>query len=183
MHDTRWRPVPCSPDYEVSDHGDVRRRTDAPGLSAHRYPAGFVLSPKIDRDGYARVSLVRADGKRITHRVHRLVLTAFGVRPQSQGRVECNHRNGDKTDNRLSNLEWVTPSENGAHASANGLAARGRRQWQSVLTEAQVRSAVARVQGGETQASVARCYGVHPQTVHAIMTGKSWSWLTDLEAV
>ena len=46
--------------------------------------------------------------------IHRLVLDAF-VGEKLKG-MQCNHKNGIKTDNKLENLEWVTPSQNRKHA-------------------------------------------------------------------
>ena len=60
------------------------------------------------------------NGKWYTKRIHRLVTEAFLDRPNSES-WQVNHINGDKRDNRLVNLEYVTPSENMRHAYANGL--------------------------------------------------------------
>lgn len=70
-------------------------------------------------DGYHRVGLYSQDGSRRMLAVHRLVAEAF--LPPSPGKGLVNHINGVKTDNTLSNLEWVDHSGNVRHAMAAGL--------------------------------------------------------------
>lgn len=67
------------------------------------------LIPTTNRDGYKRVKL---RGK--TTSVHRIIATAFIDNPE--GKPWVNHKNGDKTDNRVENLEWSTISENVKHS-------------------------------------------------------------------
>lgn len=70
-----------------------------------------VLKPKIGKDGYARVSLVPAEGGPAEwHLLNRVVLRAF--RGDAPPGMESRHLNGDPLDNRLENLEWATHSVN-----------------------------------------------------------------------
>jgi hypothetical protein len=68
--------------------------------------------------GYANISF-NINGKIVPALVHRLVATAFIPNPENKPFV--NHINGVKNDNRVENLEWVTPKENTQHASKTGL--------------------------------------------------------------
>ena len=93
--------------YEVSDLGRVRSRKSGEWK---------VLRPGKDKDGYLIVGL-RKDGKRKWLSVHRLVASYF-VENDNIFNTEVNHINEDKTDNRVSNLEWCDRSYNLAY---NGL--------------------------------------------------------------
>lgn len=87
-----WKQMPEHPEYKVSNGGDVMA------------PSGCLLKPH-PTNGYQRVSLGNTQ-----RYVHRLVLEAF-VGPCPPGK-QCRHLNGDKADNKLTNLAWGTPSEN-----------------------------------------------------------------------
>ena len=68
-------------------------------------------------EGYYRVSL--GNGRR--ERVHRLVAEAFVENPDPVHKIQINHIDGNKTNNKYTNLEWVSVSENTKHAVQSGL--------------------------------------------------------------
>lgn len=107
--------------------------------------------------------------------IHRMVATAFVPNPYDKPQV--NHIDGDKTNNRADNLEWVTQSENMKHAVLHGLAAdqRGENNSNSKLTNADVVDILFRYhEVGETQVSLAKEYGVHSTTIGAVVNGRSF---------
>ena len=107
--------------YEVSNHGTIRRVGKAARHGAGRGGGariGRVLTPHVARGGYFAIQLWR-DGRPETRLVHRIVATSF-LGPLPDGK-EVNHRDGDKRNNRPPNLEYVTRSENNAHAYRIGL--------------------------------------------------------------
>lgn len=119
--DEEWRPFPGFFDtYEVSDHGSVRsvERSVRGTLGGSYTLLPHLMKQTVSNAGYMRVSL-KACGKAFTRSVHRAVAQAFI--PNPSGKTQVNHINGDKTDNRVENLEWVTPKENIAHAYSTGL--------------------------------------------------------------
>jgi len=83
----------------------------------------FLTLQKI-RSGYLRVTLYNGNGyKRFL--VHRLVAESF--LPKQDGQTVVNHKDGNKENNKTSNLEWVTPSQNAIHAIDNNLYKRSKR--------------------------------------------------------
>src|SRR5512139_4065704 len=106
----RWLPVPgYEGAYEVSDRGRMR------SLAGGRRSGG-ILKHRLTR-GYHHVGLYKG-GKVRTHRVHRLVLTAF-VGPPPDGMVAL-HRDDDQDNNTLANLYWGTLLQNSADLKRNG---------------------------------------------------------------
>ncbi len=103
-----WKTIEGFPNYQVSDAGEIM---------SCKFGKKIILKPRI-RSGYSCVVLCQ-NGERSDCDVHRLVLGAFiGECPEGS---EANHLDGNKPNNRLDNLEWVTPSENMLHAYRNGL--------------------------------------------------------------
>lgn len=116
-----WKPIKGYEGYyEVSDQGRVRRVDGVvkTGIkhSEQRVVKSRILKLHVKRNGYLTVDLSRGNIVK-TIAVHKLVATAFI--PQENGKTEVNHKNCDKADNRVENLEWVTPRENKDHAKAN----------------------------------------------------------------
>ena len=167
----RWKKTYVSEFYEVSDLGRVRSlRKQGQRSALSKTPRLKAL--KKEKNGYVRVSLCEND-KNVLHLVHRLVLTAFSRPPHS---IEvCNHRNGDKSDNRLSNLEWCTPRENAAHSVRTGLHPHGSRSHYAKLTEDNVRQIKTLLSGGNSQRKIARMFGVRQGTISFIAKGETWS--------
>ena len=111
------------PDYYITDAGDVYSRHS----DEFNNPLGRIkkLKPKKDRYGYLCVDL-RVHGTHNHRTIHRLVAQTFIPNPENKPQV--NHKNGDKTDNRVANLEWVSASENVRHAF-NTLNHKKSRAW------------------------------------------------------
>lgn len=157
-----WKDLP---DYEglykVSTHGQVK------GL--HR--GEKVLSAAPDRDGAMNVVLCDGEGKRHTVKVHRLVAKVFIPNPDNK--PEINHLDGDRSNNRIDNLEWCTRSENEKHAYKIGLKTMvGGKNFHAKLTEEQVREI--RNQSTSSYIGLAVKYGVTPSCISSIMRRKTW---------
>lgn len=111
-----WKPITgYEEDYEVSNLGRVRSKDILVwGGKSYYQKKGKVLKPSLGGTGYYTVSL---RGK--THKVACLVANAFLIKESDSDYV--NHIDGDKTNDNVANLEYVSPSSNSKHASITGL--------------------------------------------------------------
>ena len=173
-----WRTTPLRDSYEVSDEGEVRsvdRMITGNGKPYLR--KGRVLTPLRHNRGYLQVSL--GQGCRVL--IHALVMEAF-VGPREEG-MDINHINGDKTDNRLINLEYCSRSQKMAHAVRIGLmppppVRRGTaNDHKCKLSEDDVRAIRKWREEGGGIAQIARHYKVGETTVRHIVNRTSWAWL------
>lgn len=128
-----------------------------------------------DRDGYLQISTRRPDGG-YGGMCHRVIWEhVHGPIPEG---MQINHKNGIKHDNRICNLEVVTPSENIRHAFRTGLSsAVGDRSHRKVLTSRLVMAARKRAAKGERCKSIAADFGVHVETLRNAIKGTTWGHL------
>ena len=105
-----WSPVPgTNGRYEISSHGRARTNGQRPGL----------LTLTKQASGYLYVMVQLTNGKYKNCRVNRLVAHAFIPNPDDL--PEVNHIDGNKENNHVSNLEWVTHSQNVKHSFDTGI--------------------------------------------------------------
>lgn len=97
--------------YQVSNLGRVRSLIYKNNANGKIYKREKLLKQFYDRNGYLRVDLKM--GKRKNAQVHRLVALAFIPNPLEKPQV--NHKDKDKENNKVDNLEWVTNQENQLH--------------------------------------------------------------------
>lgn len=112
---TQWKPVVGYEGlYEISENGEVKKTYD----SKNQYQIGYILNPSINRNGYLQLWLYK-NGIRKNHNIHRLVALSFIENTHNKPCI--NHKDGNKLNNNISNLEWCTYSENNRHAHLLGL--------------------------------------------------------------
>lgn len=97
-----WRPMVDHPKFRVSSEGRVANIN------------GKIYSQFVTKKGYAQINVCEF-GKTFTFKVHREVAKAF--LPMKDGRDQVNHKDGDKLNNRVENLEWCSAKENMQHAA------------------------------------------------------------------
>lgn len=178
----KWRPVlGYEVLYSVSNRGRVRREKPAP-----RTRVGYILHTFFIH-GYPATTLHKGGVKK-KRTIHTLVAEAF-ISPRPSGQ-HVNHKDGDKTNCRPENLEYVTPRENARHAVKTGLypfgerhssrthperVPRGEKNGTAKLTDAQAKEIRVRYTlGGVTQRQLAHEYGIDQAAVWRITSGKGW---------
>lgn len=119
-----WKTLERNQNYKISDKGEV-----------FSLKQGKILSPKRNHDSYLRIQIWSHNKCKYVG-IHRLVAETFIDNPDNKPFV--NHKDGDKTNNSVSNLEWCTQRENIRHAWNTGLSkshlnANGRRVYQYSL--------------------------------------------------
>lgn len=123
-----WKPVQgFDSAYEVSNKGRVKRLAYSKRVNdilAREIPERM-LTQHVINSGYKAVHLIDINGKRHNKTVHRLVATAFIPNPGNFPVV--NHKDEDKTNNCVSNLEWCTQSHNMTWNSVNSRVALGNK--------------------------------------------------------
>lgn len=98
-----WRTIKgTNGKYLVSNYGEI-----------YSMAKRGLLIPDVNRKGYLRVDINYADGSRKHEKVHRLVAIAF--LPNIDNKPQVNHKDKNKANNTVSNLEWVTNIENSNH--------------------------------------------------------------------
>ena len=105
-----WKMINGYSNYQISNRGRVYSKT-------RNGTVGGIRKTNITQKGYTQVSLISDEGVLENNRVHILVAEAFIPNPENKPQV--NHIDEDKTNNHVSNLEWVTAKENANHGTRN----------------------------------------------------------------
>ena len=107
--------------------------------------------------------------------VHRLVALAFLGSPPSAAHG-VNHKDGNKTNNRIDNLEWMTQKQNLRHAVEVLGLMRGTHKNAKVTPERVIQIREMRTRGVSVR-DVADAHGISKQLVSAIIAGREWAWV------
>ena len=104
--------------YQVSNLGRVKSMRKWSSVQGRYCQREKILKQYQSKTGYLQINL-KSEGTRKLGLIHRLVAQAFIPNPDNKR--EVNHINGNKTDNRVENLEWCTSQYNTVHAYKTGL--------------------------------------------------------------
>ena len=162
--------------YEISSLGRIRN-----------IKTGNILKPFISNNGYARISVNdprTPKKKNINLSIHRLVAEAF--LPNTYNKPEVNHINGNKLDNSVGNLEWITYSDNRQHAYDTFLDPRGDERPNAKLTNGEVHTISQLLGEGyrisdiivymRTSGTMLSEHELH-SIISDIIRGRSWSFI------
>lgn len=165
-----WKPVVGYEGwYEVSNMGRIRSldRTivDKNGLVKHL--SGKILKPNKQVHGYLGVYLCKE--KKRPFLIHRVVAEAFIGSPKSGQQV--NHKDLNKENNRVSNLEWVSRSENARHAEENITHRNSKLNREKVLKIRRL------IKFGTKIPKIASLFGVSTSSIDKVRYRITWSWV------
>lgn len=168
--------IPSAPDYEASDCGSIfskeriiMRKNGWPHPVRRRK-----LKPATDGCGYQRVAVI-VSGKLKTLKVHRVICETF----LGESSMQVNHKDGDKENNNISNLEYCTGSENVIHAIKNYLYVPriGQKNSNSKIDDIQALTIKTFLGVGSTQRKLAKAMNVSRYIIQDISRGKTWTHL------
>lgn len=186
-----WKEVKGFEDYyEVSDKGRVRRKKGKTIYKDGRLAefSQTILKQGKNSKGYLRVYL-SVKSKKYTRSVHRIVAETFLENPENKKTV--NHKDCDKTNNEVNNLEWMTNKENMRHAFKNGCyderdrntinnlgsykeGRKGSENHAAILNEQKVTEIRSLRKKGLKLKEIARIYNVSISVVSSVSKYRSW---------
>ena len=170
-----WRAIPGFPYYEASSLGRVRSLDRIQtvlnrwGKHMSRRLRGKVLALKPHTHGYLKVTTAGY----VDLFVHRAVAMAFHGLPPSR-KHEAAHLNGNRADNRPTNIVWATHLENEKHKISHGTTSVGEKNGLSILVESDVKSIIERYARGESARYLSIEFKVSTATILSIIAGKTW---------
>lgn len=149
--------------YQVSDMGRVK---------SILFKKELILKHGFNRCGYNYINLSK-DKVYVSKTVHRLVALAFISNPENKPQV--NHKDGDKNNNSVLNLEWNTSKENNTHSFKTGLnkGQKGIVNKNSKLSEEQVKE-IRLIGKTRTLISIAKEFNVGKSSISYILNRDSW---------
>lgn len=170
-----WKPIAGYEGlYEVSNAGRVRsldrdvKGKGKTGKDAVRKVKGRILINQKSSNGYVQVCLAK-DGQNKIERVHRLVAAAFLENPL--GLPEVNHKDENKTNNDVNNLEWCSHLYNQRYGNKP---MRGERHPMRKLNATQIQEIRKRRSSGELLRVIARDFGISMSHACGITKGNYW---------
>lgn len=161
--------------YEISSLGDIKSlKRYCKSKTGFRVVPEKILKPKIDKYGYL-VLHISKNNVRWNITIHRLVAIAF--LPNINNYPQINHKDGNKLNNVVENLEWCSASYNVQHSFDNKLniPIKGSKRAFSKMTEEKVIEVRYRYKNEDISLkNLSKSYNISTQTLHSIITKKTW---------
>lgn len=171
MKEEIWKPVNgFELRFKISNHGRL--------LSIGGKFGDRIINGVVNSRGYRR-TILRYNGKNKQVHFHRLVAEHFLGEVHRGMDIQVNHIDGVKTNNHVSNLEWITAKQNTNHAIKLGLnRVHGFENGNSILTEIAVLEMRELFKDGKhSMAAIGKIYGVNCSTAQHAINKISWAWL------
>jgi len=163
--------------YQISNLAMVKSVQRIKANARGKYMANErLLKTNISSSGYYRI-VFKLNDKYKTYFLHRLLAIAFIPNPENKPFI--NHKDGNKLNNSLENLEWCTMSENRQHAYNTGLQnpTSGEIHGMCKLTENQVIDIRKRINNGEMNNEISKIYNVSHTLISKIKNRNRWKHL------
>jgi len=171
-----WSNIPDY-NYSVSSYGRIKNNKTMK-----------ILKPVLSHDGYLQITLYKKDSKK-NYRISRLVCKSFILNPENKPHI--NHKDLNKTNNKVENLEWCTAKENVYHAIVNGHRSKGQfKKGQKIfigekhpLAKVNYKE-VAQIKelyktGNYTQRYLGELYSLTQSSISLIVLNKSWKSINE----
>lgn len=159
--------------YAACENGEIWSFPKDCSEKGSRWKDGRFLKSWLIGNGYKTVSLYK-DGSSKKFLIHRLIATTFIENPFNFS--EVNHKDGNRLNNSVSNLEWVNSSQNKKHAWERGLYKhRGTGHYLTKFTDKDIID-IRNLYKEKTFSirKISSMYNVTPMTINGIVKGKTW---------
>lgn len=159
-----WKEIPGFKDYEVSSLGRIR--------TYKRCGHGRIMTQGVNSFGYMRIGLYDQNFKRRFFQVHRLVMLAFC----GESTMTVNHKDGNKKNNNIDNLEYLSLSDNHKHAFRTGLKSNSGEQHPSSKVNGEDVVLIRKLfnEYGIKLKTIADLFNVTKSNIWCIVNNKSW---------
>jgi hypothetical protein len=164
-------------EYKISNLGNILRRKKNKDWAP--------ISTSCNKHGYRISSIQLEDGikNKCNAHIHRLVAEHFLDPPEDSNKRWVNHKDGDKSNPEVSNLEWATRSDNAQHALDNGLMAIGERSGHAIMTDDDVHLICKYLERGYSPSRIEKLIGephIKKKNISKIRSKTRWVHVSDL---
>lgn len=146
------KPIEGFPNYLIKENGEV-----------FSLKTGKILKPSLSKSGYLQFNLINKNGAS-SILLHRILMIAFKFNPFYKT-LQVNHIDGDKLNNDLENLEWVTASKNTQHAFDTGLTPKGASHYNTNISDFQIMEIISLRENGLSYKEIAKKYNTTRQSI------------------
>lgn len=156
--------------YQINQNAQIKSvaRVVAHKLKGKKSIPERILRPGLTSAGYLSVALLK-ENKPTTYLIHRLLATHFIPNPLNYNLV--NHKDGNKTNNLLDNLEWCSASQNAIHA------VEYLKSIKTTLSTEQVKQIKILLSLNVPSEHIYKLLNIKPHIVYNIKYGNGWKWI------